>query len=80
MVEAQNYKQLRWRCHRGMLELDLLLLPFLDHQFTELNADDKLLFAQLLDSDDPELFAWLVGHIAAPAEYAELIAAIKHAH
>ncbi|MCB1694133.1 MAG: succinate dehydrogenase assembly factor 2, partial [Pseudomonadales bacterium] len=35
-----NKKQLRWRSRRGMLELDLLLLPFCDEVYEHLGAAD----------------------------------------
>ncbi len=50
--------RLRWRCRRGMLELDLLLLPFFDDVFSELNADEQAVFVRLLEQDDPDLLQW----------------------
>lgn len=50
--------RLRWRCRRGMLELDLLLLPFFDEVFSELNADEQAVFVRLLEQDDPDLLQW----------------------
>lgn len=50
--------RLRWRCRRGMLELDLLLLPFFDEVFSELTADEQAVFVRLLEQDDPDLLQW----------------------
>ena len=41
-----------------MLELDLLLLPFFDEVFNELNADEQAVFVRLLEQDDPDLLQW----------------------
>ena len=41
-----------------MLELDLLLLPFFDEVFSELNADEQAVFVRLLEQDDPDLLQW----------------------
>ena len=52
--------QLRWRCHRGMLELDLILLPFFDQHYDQLSSLEQKAFYRLLDFSDPELYAWLL--------------------
>ncbi len=54
--------RLRWACRRGMLELDVLFMPFVDEVWDELNETDKLTFERLLECDDPDLFAWAMGH------------------
>ena len=54
--------RLRWGCYRGMLELDLLLLPFFDKHFDDLSLDKQSQFKQLLEQPDPDIFAWLMGH------------------
>lgn len=53
--------RLKWACRRGMLELDVLLGDFLDSAYCDLDDKDKSLFISLLDSPDPDLFAWLMG-------------------
>lgn len=50
--------RLRWRSRRGMLELDLLLLPFYDEVFTDLEPDEQQAFIKLLEQDDPDLLQW----------------------
>ncbi len=52
--------QLRWACRRGMLELDLILLPFLENVLPTLDESYKLKFEQLLECEDQDLFAWLM--------------------
>ena len=50
--------RLRWRSRRGMLELDLLLLPFFDEVFHELPESEQQAFILLLEQDDPDLLQW----------------------
>lgn len=50
--------RLRWRSRRGMLELDLLLLPYFDEVFSELGEADQQTFIHLLEQDDPDLLQW----------------------
>ncbi|GLP97197.1 succinate dehydrogenase assembly factor 2 [Paraferrimonas sedimenticola] len=54
--------RLLWACRRGMLELDVLFTPFVEQQFDSLSSADKAGFERLLECDDPELFAWFMGH------------------
>ena len=53
-----EFNRLRWRSRRGMLELDLLLLPFFDEVFAELESDQQQAFIKLLEQDDPDLWDW----------------------
>lgn len=53
-----EFNRLRWRSRRGMLELDLLLLPFFDEVFSELESDEQQAFIKLLEQDDPDLLEW----------------------
>ena len=50
--------RLRWRSRRGMLELDLLLLPFFDEVFRDLPEVEQLAFVHLLEQEDPDLLMW----------------------
>ncbi len=62
MFSKQRYSRLKWACRRGMLELDVLFMPFVEEAFDELEDDKKLVFERLLTCDDPDLFAWFMGH------------------
>jgi len=53
-----EFNRLRWRSRRGMLELDLLLLPFFDEVFAELESDEQQAFIKLLEQEDPILWDW----------------------
>lgn len=54
--------RLKWACRRGMLELDVLLLPFVEEAFDSLTYEQQETFERLLTSDDPDLYAWIMGH------------------
>lgn len=47
--------RLRWRCRRGMKELDELLLAYLPC-YLEASADERAAFEALLDLPDPDLY------------------------
>lgn len=65
MSQLDSKAKLRWACRRGMLELDVLFLPFMDDgAYDALPDEKKLVFQRLLTCDDPDLFAWFMGHQA----------------
>ena len=60
-MEAE-WNKVRWRSRRGMLELDLLLIPFFDEVYRDLSPEQQRAFAALLDQEDPDLLAWFNGN------------------
>jgi antitoxin CptB len=73
-----DVKMLRWRCRRGMRELDLLLTRFLDTEFDSLNAPLRHAFAELLECDDQDILDWLMGRAEPPGDLLrELIARLR---
>ena len=61
-----EYKKLRWRTRRGMLELDLLLAPFFDDFYLDLTGEQQQAFVALLEQEDPDLLAWFNGNDRPP--------------
>ncbi len=57
-LDELERNRLRWRSRRGMLELDLLLLPFCDEVFDTLPEAEQIAFIRLLEQDDPDLLQW----------------------
>jgi antitoxin CptB len=53
--------RLRWRCRRGMKELDVLLLDYLEQHHPVASADEQEAFAVLLELPDPQLWSYLSG-------------------
>ena len=52
--------RLLWASRRGMLELDLILQPFVESNYDSLSERDKLRFEVLLEIEDQQLFMWLM--------------------
>ncbi len=77
---SEEMSRLRWRCRRGMLELDLLLQGFLDHGYAGLDAAEQQRFVELLELSDQELFEILMT-IEEPEkkEFSHVITKIRHA-
>lgn len=70
--------RLRWRCRRGMRELDVMLTRYLDRVWATASSAERDAFVQLVDLQDPELFGYLVGRTTPPEESQRaLIACIR---
>lgn len=70
--------KLRWRCRRGMRELDVLFQRYLSERFPGDGAADQQRFCALLEEQDPELQRWLLQGIEHPdPEFRPLISRIR---
>ena len=54
-------ERLRWRCRRGVLELDLVLAGFLERQYPHLNPNEQVAFSRLLEIPDETLLGYVQG-------------------
>lgn len=52
--------RLFWGSRRGMLELDLILLPFLEKIYPTLSEEDQKRYQHLLECEDQDMFAWFL--------------------
>jgi len=64
-----EFDRIRWRCRRGLLELDLVLKRFLEHRFDALDAGERRLFDELLDTPDNDMLDMALGRIEPEARY-----------
>lgn len=62
MSDEAELKRLRWRCRRGMRELDQLMLRYLDRAWAQDSDAQRGVFLQLLDCEDDTLWRWFMGH------------------
>jgi antitoxin CptB len=60
-IPAEEYSRLRWRCRRGMRELDELLTRYLEEGYPQASPADRAAFARILELQDPEIFGYLLG-------------------
>ena len=56
-----EHDRMRWRCRRGLLELDLVLSRFLESQFENLTSDQRGALTRLLDLPDNDLLDMVMG-------------------
>jgi antitoxin CptB len=62
MYTAQDKARIKWACRRGMLELDVVIMPFFEERFDSLSEQEQKDFVSLLECDDPDLFNWVMKH------------------
>ncbi len=66
--------RLRWASRRGMLELDLVLLPFVENVYAGLPSEDQARFDALLECEDQDLFNWFLRKgVPEDAEHRETV-------
>jgi len=59
-MQELNQQKIFWHSRRGMLELDLLLVPFSTDVFPQLSHLDQILYRDFLSEEDQDIFAWLM--------------------
>jgi antitoxin CptB len=69
----QDLGKLRWRCRRGMKELDVLLARYVDERFCGASSLEQEAFRRLLESPDTVLYDYCLGSERPPVEFAALI-------
>jgi antitoxin CptB len=65
--------KLKWRCRRGIKELDVLLTRYVERRFSSASRVEQEAFSELLESQDPLLYAYCFGSETPPAQFAALI-------
>lgn len=61
MISDEEFKKVRWASRRGMLELDLIMVPFVEQKLRSLSSVDQQRYISLLEEEDSDLFVWLLG-------------------
>jgi antitoxin CptB len=75
-----EYSELKWRCRRGMLELDILLNTYLDKTYHTMSQQQGAVFTEVLDYPDQVLLDLLLGNMrSSNTEINSLVADIQQA-
>lgn len=73
VVRDETLRRLHWQCRRGLLELDLLFVRFLERHYAELSVAEQGAFQRLLEQPDQTLLAWLQGQQEPPSDLKMII-------
>jgi antitoxin CptB len=63
-MDTAAIERMRWRCRRGLLELDIVLGRFIEH-YASLNTQQQVVFDELLNLPDTKLWDMISGKEAA---------------
>lgn len=73
-ARLKRMKMRSWR--RGTKEMDMILGPYADSHLAGMGVERLDLFDRLLWENDQDLLPWVLGQVAGPAEYTDLLAEI----
>jgi len=73
-----DHDRIRWRCRRGLLELDLVLKNFLERRFDRLDADERKRFDELLDAPDNDLLDMALGRLEPEPRYRAVVEMLRN--
>ena len=72
-----EHDRIRWRCRRGLLELDLVLERFLARRFDGLDGELRSRFDELLDEPDNDLLDLALGRIEPAPRYRAIVEMLR---
>jgi len=80
MDEQTEFNRLYWHSRRGMLEIDVMLMPFTKHHYLALNEVDRAAYRKLLDCEDQDIWEWLRGfELPEDPELAHIVTRVREA-
>ena len=81
MNQREEWNIAKWASRRGLLELDLLLSPFVNEAFNALDDGLRSDYRELLFQDDQDLMEWIMGRADVPEpRFARVVLEIRRFH
>jgi len=80
MDKQSEINRLKWRSRRGLLELDLLLVPFLEAKSEALSPPDQADYTRLLEEEDLDIYDWIQHRSPTPPEFVGILRLIRQFH
>jgi len=74
---SAELNRLRWRCQRGMLELDHILRGFLERGYPGASAEVKSQFERLLALEDADILDLILGRTEPPAGLSAVLVLLR---
>jgi len=63
MAISEEQNRMRWASRRGLLELDLLLGPFVEEVFPVLDTNSREKYRRLMSCDDQDILNWIMDRV-----------------
>ena len=80
MKKNININKVIWAGRRGLLELDLLLEPFIRSEFNKMSDFDQSHLYEFLKLDDDELFDFFLGSKEVPQQFLNVVSEVLEFH
>ena len=81
MDQREELNRAKWASRRGLLELDLLLSPFVSETFTGLSDALRKDYRELLSEGDQDLLEWIMGRSTIVDErFVNIVSEIRRFH
>ncbi len=81
MNQTEEWNRAKWASRRGLLELDLLLAPFVNEAFNTLDDGLRSDYRELLFQDDQDLMEWIMGRTEVPEpRFVGVVSEIRRFH
>ena len=80
MEQNININKVIWAGRRGLLELDLLLEPFIRAEFNKMSEFDQNHLYEFLKLDDDELFGFFLGSKEVPQQFLAIVSEVLEFH
>ncbi len=69
--------RLIWRCRRGIREMDILLLDYLETHYDTATVENQNTFVELLEENDLDILSWMMEKTSPDEKYIKLIKFIR---
>ena len=69
--------RLIWRCRRGIREMDILLLDYLETHYDNATVENQNTFEELLEENDLDILSWIMEKTSPDEKYIKLIKFIR---
>jgi len=69
--------RLIWRCRRGIREMDILLLDYLETHYDTATVENQNTFVELLEENDLDILSWIMEKTSPDEKYIKLIKFIR---
>ena len=69
--------QVKWKCRKGLRELDILLSKYFEEIYPNLTEEDKLIFLEFIELDTYAILDMLTNKATDDVKYKNILLALK---
>ena len=69
--------QVKWKCRKGLRELDILLSKYFEEKYPNLTEEDKLVFLEFIELDTYAILDMLTNKATDDVKYKNILLALK---